>query len=115
MRKVALVTYCEIVTDDYYGSKLIPNTITDWVEVDDKDYEALYRGASKNNWAVIEQPLDQKEAVIKCVEDGIKLIREQEEKAQKLKELAEQKKLVALAKKQEKDRKKYEALKAKYG
>lgn len=114
MRKVALVSYFDGIHDDYYGLQVIPTSITEWTEVSEDDYLLLCRGASKNHWYVLEQPTDQGKTIIKCIEDGLKIVKQQKLAEEKYKEEQERKKLIRLKKKQEKDLKAYEKLKAKY-
>ena len=102
--------------DDY--AKII-DSITDWTEVSQKDYEILTSYSYVRDWIIIER-LDRKEDFIpKTVKVALEEAREFEKKQQLAKETEEKKKQDRLLKKKAKDevaeKKLLEHLLAKHG
>lgn len=90
MVKVALITY----RSDYRSSDCdysdveyrIVENITNWVEVEDSDYNDLYRAANKYGYILVSQPIDQKKTIMKCLDDFRTYIKKQQEAEKKKQE-----------------------------
>jgi len=64
---------------DNYGDVLVANSITEWEEVTDEEYELLLRAEQHHGtFKVIEQVVNQKEFIAKTVSDYKKLLAAEE-------------------------------------
>lgn len=77
IRKVPYVYYDSY--GDNYGDVLVANSITEWEEVTDEEYELLLRAEQHHGtFKVIEQVVNQKEFIAKTVSDYKKLLAAEE-------------------------------------
>jgi hypothetical protein len=99
---------------DYEFRELLTKGITDWVEVDDNEFNQILEGVSllnrkhstgnKDSWYIlVEKQLDQKELIIKTIQEfkeHVKLVKQEEDK--RIAEV-EQKRLEKQKKQQDKE------------
>lgn len=102
MKNIAIIfgQFHEYDSGDYQSiSRLIAETIADWTEVSDQEYEILKRAQAydyHNHFTLIERPVDEAAYVRKTVADYVKWAKDLEDKQAKEKKKAAD---VALAKK----------------
>jgi len=104
-RKIAIITNRILITDynDYEDTtQKIIDSITEWEEVTEAEFQDLLRASSKMGFTVMEQPRLPSEFIAKTIADFKKIVA-----AQKKKEEAAEKerKAKALARKQKKEAK----------
>lgn len=109
MRKIALVRIRDWYDHDSESRNLIAQSITDWVEVPESDYQLLLY-YQKDGWSIVEQPLNQQDAVVKTVEDAIKIAKRRKKQEDEAKAKAEEKKLQAKLKREAKTKEQREKL-----
>jgi hypothetical protein len=121
-RKVAVVTalfYDFNIDPDY--KQLIANSLTDWTEVTQKEYEYLQQGLNLVNskapqrhkdplFILLEKPIDQDKLIIKTIEDVRKHIKKVYEKNKAEIDAQEKKRLERQQRKQEASRKQREKI-----
>lgn len=121
-RKIAIVT--SLFHDfnlDYDYQVLIANSITDWTEVTEKEYQEVYQGIHlinskcmkrhKDHWFILlERPTDENMLIIKTIEDFRKHMRKVHEKNKEEIEAREKKRLEREKRKQEAARKQREKI-----
>lgn len=97
-RKIAIIKTREFNTgyDGTYSTLKLIDSITDWTEVSDDDYEMLSSASHSMNFTVIEQPIDTEVFISKTVKDYKALVEKEkkraaEEKAQREKAALERK------------------------
>jgi len=82
---------------DQYVIHRIAESITDWTEVSDEDFRLLCNASNRNNFMVLEQPVDTKSFIAKTVAEYTALVRAEEvrlaEEKRKSQEAALQRKL----------------------
>ena len=101
MREIAICTVRELYNYDDY-TKII-DSITDWTEVTDEEYNLLVKFSNNYNWSVIER-LDKKpNFVLNTVKAALEEVRREEERRRVEKEKADKRKQERLLKKKAKD------------
>ena len=116
MKKIAIIqyNYQDFYNDDFYSSKAVVESITDWTEVTDEEYKILKNGMRHVNgkyYAVIERPENEPQFVketVKSYLDKIKKLEKARVDAQKRHEAKAQEA------KEKRERKQFEKLKAKF-
>ena len=82
--KIAIISLRNVsYSHDYdnYGDILIANSITDWEEVTDQEYDLLHRAAGRlGTFHVVEQIQDQKTFIAKTIEDYRRLVQSEADK-----------------------------------
>jgi len=100
-RKIAI-----IITKDYYpgygddGQETLLQSITEWEEISDEDFNILSDAQWTMNFRILEQPTEPPKFIAKTISDWKKLVKEQAEKEKKLKEEAAKKALEKKLKKE---------------
>ena len=98
-----LIAICKFKYSDYDNCDKIIESITDWTEVTEEDYNLLVSFSWKCDWAIIER-LDKKPGfVLSTVKAAIEEARSAQERLEKDKQEAERKKQERLLKKKAKD------------
>jgi hypothetical protein len=112
MKKIAILKYNNQCYYHGDGDELwIANSISDWTEVSDEDYNILIQAQNTYTFRVIERPENEKEFIEKTVSHYIKVVKERNEKMKQQREIEDKKKR---EKAEARDKKKLEQLKAKY-
>jgi hypothetical protein len=83
-RLVAILTYAEGMYrpdfDDYSGVADVADTLSEWVEVTDEEYELLKKAQYARSFLLVEKPSDLKTFVKQTVESELEIIREAQRK-----------------------------------
>lgn len=118
MRKIAIITVKEQYSDYNYYDEVI-ESITEWSEVSEEDYNLLVKFSYGHDWRVIERLDSNPDFIPKTIEAAIKEVRLEAERVEKQRLEAEKKKQERLLKKKAKDeaaeKKLLEQLLAKHG
>lgn len=121
MRKIAIIQFRDIDIYEDYGevTKLIASKITDWAEVDEETYKALFYYQGQGKYRVVEFIPNQLEFITNTVEDYKRYTSDQQERARKFREEKEKKRqvkqLAKVAKTLEEKRQLLEKLKIELG
>ena len=101
-KKIAIVLVKEYFPsyDDYNEVQLI-QSITDWEEVSDNDYEILRQAQNQFSYRIVEQPLDTPKFIAKTIADWKRIAKEEATRQKKLKEEAAKKALEKKLKKEQ--------------
>ena len=101
-KKIAIVLVKEYFPsyDDYNEVQLI-QSITDWEEVSDNDYEILRQAQNQFSYRIVEQPLDTPKFIAKTTADWKRIAKEEATRQKKLKEEAAKKALEKKLKKEQ--------------
>jgi hypothetical protein len=76
-RKIAIIKTTDFYDGDSY--KTIINSITDWQEISDEEFDLLNKANYRSNgFTILEQPINTKEFIAKTIADYLKVAREQE-------------------------------------
>ncbi len=93
MHKIAIITtkdhYVSSGYDDYSDSKQLIDSITDWAEVTEEEYNALRAYQYQGNYRVLERPVDTPDFILKTVESykkHVAKLKQDEEAAKKKRE-----------------------------
>jgi hypothetical protein len=115
-KKIAIVISRDCYSDDYYTRVI--DSISEWVEVTDDEYDKLHKYKYDLGYEIIEQPSNTKEFIANTLERIRLLITKREaqeaEEKRKRAEAAEKRRLKKLAKDEEEERRLFETLKKKF-
>lgn len=95
---------------DSYSIQRIVESITDWEEVSDDDYNLLVSASSRSGYQVLEQPTDTKKFIGKTISDYKKFVEEENARLAEEKKQREEAALQRKFKKELKDQKSKEKM-----
>jgi len=96
-KKVAIVTGNEMYDSHLEESKFFIESITDWVDVTEEEYNILNAARYTYNYRIVVRPIDTKQVVVETIAEYLEKIKQDEEKKKVEKEkrrLASEAKLV---------------------
>ena len=116
MRKVAILKihreYYRDGYDDYTKTKEIIESIIDWQEISDEDFQILKKATQyDSSYVIIERVKDEVEFIKETVKDYLERAKKRELKQQKAREARENREKTL---KEKRERKKFEELKKKF-